>query len=231
VAFSPNGRRLATTGGIAVRVWDSATSEEQLTLTSHIGSVRSVAFSPDGRRLAVAADGGIVQVWDSATGEQQLTLTSVQVWDSATGEQQLTLTSHIGSVRSVVFSPDGRRLATTDDDDIVRLWDSATGEQQLAPNGPVGSVRSVAFSPDWRRLATTDEGGTVRLWDSATGEQTDFQVNNLPEGELVVWLLPKLRPAGASEGAWRWLGWLTPIGDGTLIRFPAETYGPLPPLT
>jgi len=34
---------------------------------------------------------------------------------------------------------------------------------------------------------------------------------------------------GASEGAWRWLGWLEER-DGKMVRLPAETYGPLPPL-
>jgi hypothetical protein len=44
-----------------------------------------------------------------------------------------------------------------------------------------------------------------------------------------VWSIPERRLLGATEGAWRWLGWQVMI-DGKLDVLPAETYGMLPRL-
>jgi WD40 repeat protein len=69
VAFSPDGKRL-TRGDQngTVKVWDTATGQEILTLKGHTGHVTSVAFSPDGKRLA--SGGKVVKVWDAATGQE-----------------------------------------------------------------------------------------------------------------------------------------------------------------
>jgi tetratricopeptide (TPR) repeat protein len=66
VAFSPDGRRLASAGYDAmVKVWDIASGQELRTLYGHTAAVRSVAFSSDGGRLASASHDGTVEVWDA----------------------------------------------------------------------------------------------------------------------------------------------------------------------
>ncbi len=198
VAFSPDGRLLASCTFREVRLWDPATGEHRRLLTGQTGSIDGVAFSPDGRLLASCGKDLAVWLWDPATGKRRRTLTghtasvkgvafspdgrllascgwdkTVRLWDPATGEHRRTLTGHTGGdfacVDGVAFSPDGRLLASCGFRE-VRLWDPATGEHRRTLTGHTSGVDGVAFSPDGRLLASCGFDNTVRLWDPATGE-------------------------------------------------------------
>lgn len=78
----------------------------------------------------------------------------VKVWDAATGKERLTLSGDSGTVLSVAWSPDGRRLATGNNDGTAKVWDAAAGKELLTLNGHSNTVWSVTLSPDAKRLAT-----------------------------------------------------------------------------
>ena len=65
----------------------------------------------------------------------------------------------------MVFSPDGRLLATAGSGGTAWLWDPATGEHLRTLTRHTSWVRGVVFSPDGRLLATASDNGTAQLWD------------------------------------------------------------------
>ena len=95
----------------------------------------------------------------------------VRIWDAITGQELLTLPGHTGVVYAVVYSPDGKKLASAGYDKTVRVWDAITGQLIRKLEGYKYSVHSVAFSPDGRRLVTGDytPASNVRVWDVTTG--------------------------------------------------------------
>ena len=151
VAFSPNGKTLATGGDDGeLRLWDGVTrSRISATLRGHTGAVYSVAFSPDGKTLASGSTDQTVRFWDVATHRQR----GVALVGSGAG------------VESVAFSRDGKTLASGSGDGTVRLWDVATRRLIGAPlTGHTDAVSRVAFSPDGANLASSSDDGTVRIW-------------------------------------------------------------------
>jgi eukaryotic-like serine/threonine-protein kinase len=111
VAFSPDGRWLAT-GGEAntVKIWDVEKGEELHTLLGHNGDVYTVAFSPN--------DNGR---WVASGGEDS----TVKVWDSRTGQLVRSFRGHTGIVSSLAFSPNAEspRLVSGSRDHTVKVWD------------------------------------------------------------------------------------------------------------
>ncbi|KIO05431.1 hypothetical protein M404DRAFT_141463, partial [Pisolithus tinctorius Marx 270] len=80
---------------------------------------------------------------------------------------QLYLQGHNAEVRSVAFSPDGRKIVSGSRDKTVRVWDAERGVQIGSPlEGHTGKVTSVAFSPDGKRIVSGSEDNTVRVWDA-----------------------------------------------------------------
>jgi WD40 repeat protein len=167
VAFSPDGKLLASAGGnefmaaaknyqraAEVRIWDVAAGGERGRLTGHTSKVFSNAFSPDGATLATASADR-----------------TVRLWDVATMKERALLEGHGDAVSCVAYAPDGATLASASWDRTVKLWDTANLKERATLKGHEEEILTMAISRDGRTLATGSADWTVRLWDLATRAQ------------------------------------------------------------
>jgi serine/threonine protein kinase/WD40 repeat protein len=145
VAFSPDGKRLAWSSDRRVRLWDVDPAREMLALGAAGDYAGPLAFSPDGRLLA------------ACTGSDAMGFSEVRLWDAATGEERLHLKGEKG-LHDIAFSPDGRRLATVQEDvnqktgATVKLRDSQSGLVLVQLRAPERGPGYLRFSSDGNRL-------------------------------------------------------------------------------
>ena len=155
--FSPSGARVATAAGTRVFVLDAATGKPVGQPLIHDRPVHNLAFSADGRRMVtVCADPSL----DALCG---------YVWDLASGLRSPYSLPHQDGVLAGAFSPNGRRVATSGEDDTAFIWDAQNGLCLSPPLRHATEVHGLAFSPDGEWLATGDLG-SARVWDANTGE-------------------------------------------------------------
>jgi WD40 repeat protein len=163
VAFSADGKNIVSGSyDQTVRLWQVATGRELATLqTPQV--IHGVAISPDGRTIA-AATGNRFASDDDRTPSRP---GNVILWEVATRKERATLSAHESSARAVVFSPDGKILASGGYDGSIKLWEPEKAKERATLRGHQGYVYSLAFAPDGRTVASAGVDSTVRVWDLA----------------------------------------------------------------
>ncbi len=142
----------------SVRLWDIAAGKVTRTIRTR-GMVTSVDFSIDGKLLAFA----VQKDWESP-GE-------VVLWDRGNNEELATLRGHTSAIKSVRFSRDGRKLASSSNDKSIRLWDVGKRKEIATLKGHTDFITCITFSPDGTLLASTGYDKTLRLWNAMSGNE------------------------------------------------------------
>lgn len=177
-------------GGAEIR--SRMTRDDEGTVWPYMGRV---AMSDDGRLAGIveSAYAPAAERWGG----------TVVVWDLVTGHRVLEGAEHLGQVRDLAFTPDGRLLVSGGEDQTVRVWEVSTG-RELRRLDLASEVAAVTVTGDGQRVVSASMDGALLVWDVVTGRRTHT-----------------LRPERPGARCYLWA--LTTAADGRLICWDGDT--------
>ena len=207
LAFSPNGKILACTGGDHnIDLWDVLLGIELRTLTGHKDAVTDVAFSSNGELLASGSLDGTARVWETNSGRLLHTLP----------------TGLVGWPIQTYFIDQDKILLSVNNDGNLKYWQVRTGREVLFQANPQRFVDLHALSKDGRWLAQCHSRGSVTIWDLHLGiEEVTFTVHEDTPGSVCFHPDGKRLAIGGATTRQ-----LITIGKGgaSTSNYPLETY-------
>jgi WD40 repeat protein len=176
MAFSPDGKRLATVSGLVhqkdtipllafaelfgqIKIWDVNSARVLLALPNYEGA-RAIAFSPDGNLLLTGMLSGDLRLLDASNGAKRAQVHAHDAW-----------------VNGVAFSPDGTMVASGGQEGLVKLWNVPGLRELKELRGHAFDACSLAFFHHGSFLASGSGDKTARIWNVQTGAAT----RTLPE--------------------------------------------------
>lgn len=157
LAFSPNGRFLAGTGGGGAIVWDVATGliQHKLEQTSRFrDDLSGIAYSPNGRYIVAGIHDGFYNdliFWYADSGKIDRIVKGERIY----GPSNNTV---------LAYSPDGRFIASGSDHRTIKIWNITKGKEVRTLKGHSERIISIAFSPDGRRIVSSSSDGIIKIW-------------------------------------------------------------------
>ena len=215
VNYSPDDSLIVSAGqDRMLKLYNSATGEEIRKWKIDENALLDARFTPDGKQIITSSFNGAIKKWDVASGRELQFIQDVDssannpciaisddgtriasgsrslvinIFNSETGKKVNTLRGHSKPIRSLSFSPDGKRIVSISGslprstDHAVKLWDVATGEELISLEGQSYEGSNITFSPDGSMIAWADAGDipTIKLWDVMTAEKEVMKFKNV----------------------------------------------------
>ena len=165
IAYTPDGKLLASVGDEGLRLWDPTSGKPAVPLVPIFG-LESVAFSSDGRTIAVGGRDKMVSVWEVAEILKENTTA-------------INLCGHENTVEAVAFSRDGKTLFSGGRDGSLRAWNWKESKELRRMGEDLQCPKALAVSPDGKLVAYSAHSG-------AAMEKHALHICNAETGELVL---------------------------------------------
>ena len=184
IAWSPDGKFIASASGNEIQVWDPEDGKLKGTLKGHTGTVNSLSFRNDSKTIVSGGDDRSIRIWDVAKGTETLMVNQ--------GAQ-------IAVIYCVTYSANGKLIASGNGDGQLHVWrpDTPPPAQKLVlgSNAHPGGAYQVAFGPDSKTIFTCggdkvarQHGGTDADGNNIAGtgvRQKNFDVSGGGHAETV----------------------------------------------
>ncbi len=162
--FSPDNSRLYSTGGDWwFRIWDPKTGE----LIEEMPGVPGL----DAQLMDLSPDGSLIVSWSLHSRERGSEAGRWWLWNASTGAPLLEPARHTLALTSLRYSPDGKTIATSSEDQTTRIWDAKTTKSlklNERSEGPVGDVR---YSTDGKSIYYAGKEALLKKWDWESGNE------------------------------------------------------------
>ena len=215
IAFSPDGRTIAGNSGDRIYLWDAKTGQmKKISDNPNNWYTSDIVYSPDGQTIVTrAAQAGFstINLWDANTGQYKTTLTGTHVANA----------SRFIDSTGIVFSPDGRTIASGGEDSIILLWKLPDTRVNITPYPVASPAIGEQFTVNLSILEGKNVGGyqlTVGFNETLLRYVESANGNYLPPGSFFV--PPVVSENSVTLGATSLTG--TSNGDGTLATVTFE---------
>jgi WD40 repeat protein len=165
LAWSPDGAYLASASvDGAARVWEIVSGREAFVLPADRGAVWCIAWKPDGTQFAAGSQDGMIRIV-----EEFNRIPNIRAFSAHTGRHPASDVRN--GVRSLAWSPQGERLASSGWDTLLKVWDPIPGTELARMKGHRGWVLDFSWRPDGKQLVTAGSDGLLMIWEAAAGQR------------------------------------------------------------
>ena len=156
IQFSPDRKKIITwPGNNTINIRDAFNGDLLTVLKGHKAKINTAQYSRNGKKIVTSSADSTLKIWDSDNGEL---LSTIRIYSP---------------YADVEFSPDGKKLVSTDyyNDKAATIWDVETGKLLLKLNGHKHGIASMNFSHDGSKIVTASYDSTAIIWNFESGEK------------------------------------------------------------